>query len=346
MPAKRVGVVISAHCSSHNEGCAEGKVAGQISPGDDVFDRPVRVSEFLALLEPWVALDQETVSSAVVEDAGTSTLHSPSDLADMLSVVRSERVAEDRELVASGVTSRRYLKFLQQRSRELQKKQRLADKWADGAQTDNVEWAFLDTDETTLVNATTEAAARSAVGATLDAVEAVLAGRWRHAFVCARPPGHHNGCCEMLEQIDEGGHVYACHGGCVLNETAIGIRHAQTLMAAKQQAVAAPARAALHAAPKDTGGQPPARKRQAAVSKLPPSSAFPFGSGAKIAVVDIDVHFGDGTALCFYDDPSVRSLHWFCISNPDIVVLVAQPDQRAHQNVGLPSVSSLVCACF
>ena len=303
MAAKRVGVVISAHCSSHNDRCAEGKVAGQISAGDDVFDRPVRVSELLALLEPWVA--HQTTSGAVSSPAiGTGKVNNPlSRLAESLAVVRSERVAKDRDLLIAGVTSKRYLQFLRQRSRELQRKQKMASKWAESAASDSAEWDFLDTDSTTLVNATTEVAARSAVGATLDALEAVLAGRWQHAFVCARPPGHHNGCCELLEDIDEGGHVYACHGGCVLNETAIGIRHAQSLVAAAQTSRTQAAAAA------DLSGRPPSSKRHAVPSKQQPRAGLPFGSGCKIAVVDIDVHFGDGTALCFYDDPTVRVIH-------------------------------------
>ena len=302
MAAKRVGVVISAHCSSHNDGCAEGKVAGQISAGDDVFDRPVRVGELLALLEPWVAVHpgQQTTSGAMSSPAARTVDNPLSSLAESFAVVCSERVAEDRDLLISGVTSKRYLQFLRQRSRELQKKQKMASKWADDAASGSAEWDFLDADSTTLVNATTEAAARSAVGATLDALEAVLAGRWKHAFVCSRPPGHHNGCCELLEEIDEGGHVYACHGGCVLNETAIGIRHAQSLVAAAQTSRTRAAAAA------DLSKRPPSSKRDAAPTKQQPRAALPFGSGCKIAVVDIDVHFGDGTALCFYDDPTVR----------------------------------------
>jgi acetoin utilization deacetylase AcuC-like enzyme len=310
--APRVGVVISAHCSTHNDGCAEGKVLGQISAGDDVFDRPVRVSELLALLEPYVDAGQPASEGPERQTDSGGAVASPvarialtdqpvesllEDLATSLTVVRSERVVDDRDLMISGVTSERYLQFLKQRTRELQKKQKLANKWAMGSV--SPEWDFLDTDGTTLVNATTEMAARSAVGATLDALEAVLAGRWQHAFVCARPPGHHNGCCQMLEEIDKGGHVYACHGGCVLNETAIGIRHAQALVAGAQASRAADTAT-------DNSRQPLASKRRAtASSKRQALAALPFGSGCKIAVVDIDVHFGDGTALCFYDDPSV-----------------------------------------
>ena len=146
-------------------------------------------------------------------------------------VQQSTRLATDAELTRRGVTSQRYLRYLQQQSHALKKKQMLAEKWCREGDSATIpaETAYLDRDESTLVTASTEGAARSAVGATLQAVEAVMAGRWSHAFVAARPPGHHNGCCEALETWDPGGHAYACHGGCVLNETAVAIRHAQHL---------------------------------------------------------------------------------------------------------------------
>ena len=61
----------------------------------------------------------------------------------------------------------------------------------------------------------------------------------------------------------------------MLNETAVAIRHVQWLATGAAQHGAAAVR--------------------------------PY----RVAVVDIDVHFGDGTALNFYDDPSVLhiSLH-------------------------------------
>lgn len=325
-----VGVFVSQHCASHNDGCAEGKVAGQISPGDQIFDRPIRVSRLLAdlaLLEP----EPEAFAAEAAAGAAGSALR------ESLAVVHSARLAEDRELTSCGVTSRKYLQFLKQNSRELQKKQAVADKWQDqqsagggtaaaagldqsveaaSSGSGSAEWAYLDADDTTLVNATTEAAARSGVGATLDAVEAVLDGTWAHAFVAGRPPGHHNGCCELLEEIDPGGYTYACHGGCVLNETAIAIRHAQALVAAK-----------LHKQPQPQ----PAKKKKAGSKqkKKQPVATEPFGSGCKIAVVDIDVHFGDGTALNFYDDPSVLhvSVHLDQSDNKQFPFLVGKAQE-------------------
>ncbi|MFN9643567.1 MAG: histone deacetylase [Cyanobacteriota bacterium] len=59
-----------------------------------------------------------------------------------------------------------------------------------------------------------EEAARLAAGGALVAVEAVMAGQVRQAFVAARPPGHH--------ATSEGG-----MGFCIYNSVALAARHAQ-----------------------------------------------------------------------------------------------------------------------
>jgi acetoin utilization deacetylase AcuC-like enzyme len=60
-----------------------------------------------------------------------------------------------------------------------------------------------------------DAVARTAVGATLAAIDAVAARRVRNAFVCSRPPGHHARNSGREE------------GFCFFNHVAIGARHAQ-----------------------------------------------------------------------------------------------------------------------
>ena len=310
-----VGVVISEHCATHNFGVDD-------ATQTDIFDRPERVAQLLhALQQPAVpaaaharaqlqqaiecmASSEQTPSPVQTSAAGAvaAVVMQPGETVGP--VMLSTRRATDAELTLAGVTSRRYLAYLQQQSRAMQKRQAVTDKWSTNADGGMREWEYLDADNTTLVTAGAEVAARSGVGACLDGAEHVLRGRWCHAFVCGRPPGHHNGCCELLEQLDHGGHKYACHGGCTLNETAVAIRHVQRLAGgascSANRAEACPRR-------------PPARKkgRLTRAQKIKPNRLDPAGGLAgpsavyRVAVVDVDIHFGDGTALQFYDDPSV-----------------------------------------
>lgn len=66
----------------------------------------------------------------------------------------------------------------------------------------------------TAVSARSETAARLAAGGTLAAVDAVLAGQVRNAFVAVRPPGHHASGSQGM-------------GFCVFNNVALAARHAQ-----------------------------------------------------------------------------------------------------------------------
>jgi acetoin utilization deacetylase AcuC-like enzyme len=90
-----------------------------------------------------------------------------------------------------------------------------------------------------------------AAGGSIAAVDSVLEGTVRNAFVMLRPPGHHSTTDTAM-------------GFCLFNGVAIAARHAQ-------------------------------RRR---------------GLG-RLAIVDWDVHHGNGTQAHFYDDPSVLfvSLH-------------------------------------
>jgi acetoin utilization deacetylase AcuC-like enzyme len=89
-----------------------------------------------------------------------------------------------------------------------------------------------------------------ALGGTLEAVDAVLDGRVRNAYVNLRPPGHHSTADTPM-------------GFCIFNLVAVAARHAQ--------------RRGLE----------------------------------RVAIVDWDVHHGNGTHDIFYADPSVLfvSLH-------------------------------------
>jgi acetoin utilization deacetylase AcuC-like enzyme len=89
-----------------------------------------------------------------------------------------------------------------------------------------------------------EAALRAAGGAVF-AVDEVMGGKVRNAFVSTRPPGHH---AEVATPM----------GFCFFNNAAIAARHAQ----------------AAHGA-------------------------------ERVAIVDFDVHHGNGTQHIFWDDPTV-----------------------------------------
>jgi acetoin utilization deacetylase AcuC-like enzyme len=89
-----------------------------------------------------------------------------------------------------------------------------------------------------------EAALRAAGGA-LFAVDEIMGGRARNAFVAVRPPGHH---AEVANAM----------GFCFFNNAAVAARHAQ----------------AVHGA-------------------------------ERVAIVDFDVHHGNGTQHIFWDDKTV-----------------------------------------
>jgi acetoin utilization deacetylase AcuC-like enzyme len=101
----------------------------------------------------------------------------------------------------------------------------------------------LDAD-TTMSPGTLEAAVRAAGGA-VYAVDEVMAGKVRNAFVATRPPGHH-------------AEVATAMGFCLFNNAAIAARHAQ----------------AAHGA-------------------------------ERVAIVDFDVHHGNGSQAIFWKDKSV-----------------------------------------
>jgi acetoin utilization deacetylase AcuC-like enzyme len=101
----------------------------------------------------------------------------------------------------------------------------------------------LDAD-TSMSPGTFEAALRAAGGAVF-AVDEVMSGKARNAFVSTRPPGHH---AEVATPM----------GFCFFNNAAIAARHAQ----------------AAHGA-------------------------------ERVAILDFDVHHGNGTQHIFWDDPTV-----------------------------------------
>jgi acetoin utilization deacetylase AcuC-like enzyme len=105
-------------------------------------------------------------------------------------------------------------------------------------------YVYLDGGDTMMEPSTWDAALRG-VGATLRAVDQVVAGDVQNAFVACRPPGHH-------------AETERAMGFCLFNNIGIGARHAQ-------------------------------RKHGL----------------MRVAIVDFDVHHGNGTQQIFYSDPSV-----------------------------------------
>ena len=97
----------------------------------------------------------------------------------------------------------------------------------------------------TIMSPGTWATLMHAVGGATRAVDAVMVGQHKNAFVCVRPPGHHAEATTPM-------------GFCVFNTAAIAARHAQMIHGAK-----------------------------------------------RVAIVDFDVHHGNGTQAIFWADPSV-----------------------------------------
>lgn len=108
----------------------------------------------------------------------------------------------------------------------------------------------LDFGDTRVSHESFEAACLASGGA-LALVDGVLGGRWRHAFSCHRPPGHH-------------ARMEAAMGFCLFNHVAVAARYAQR-----------------------------------------------YHGLERVAIIDWDVHHGNGTQEMFYADPTVwfASLH-------------------------------------
>lgn len=116
-----------------------------------------------------------------------------------------------------------------------------------------VEWVFqnapaeglINLDGDTAMNKYTLSAALHAAGATVQAVDLVMAGEVENAFCCIRPPGHHAGRS-------------GASGFCIFNNVAMAAAH-----------------------------------------------AIKHHKLQRVAILDFDVHHGDGTEDIFHDDPQV-----------------------------------------
>jgi acetoin utilization deacetylase AcuC-like enzyme len=104
---------------------------------------------------------------------------------------------------------------------------------------------FVRIDADTTMSPGSYEAARRAAGGAVHAVDEVIAGRAKNAFVATRPPGHHTETSRTM-------------GFCLFNNVAIAARHAQ--------------------------------KKHGA---------------ARVAIVDFDVHHGNGSQEIFWSDQTV-----------------------------------------
>jgi acetoin utilization deacetylase AcuC-like enzyme len=145
-----------------------------------------------------------------------------------------------------------------------------------------------------------EVAALSA-GAALTATEAVLAGEVSGAYALSRPPGHHA--------------TRATGGGfCLFNNVAVSALHALEGWTPERAAErAAEQAAAQEAAAASALASPLSRSSSSSSSssllRHPHQSASqPSPPILKVAVVDFDVHHGNGTQDIFYNDDRVLTI--------------------------------------
>ena len=91
-------------------------------------------------------------------------------------------------------------------------------------------------DGDTAVAAASYAAALSAAGAVIDAIDRVVGGSARNAFCAVRPPGHHAGPFGPVSPTEPPGS--GSHGFCLLNNVAIGAAYALCVHRARLRRVA------------------------------------------------------------------------------------------------------------
>lgn len=142
-------------------------------------------------------------------------------------------------------------------------------------------------------DASTQAAARLAAGSVAQLALSVAEGRLLNGFAVVRPPGHH---AERDQAM----------GFCYFNNVAVAAR---LLLARAAAAGRAPPRI----------GRP---------SSLPPSH---FTANLIAAIVDWDVHHGNGTQLAFEADPNVLYLSLHRHDNGNFF-----PGTGAVTDVGVP----------
>lgn len=123
---------------------------------------------------------------------------------------------------------------------------------------------LLDAD--TILSVGSYKAACAAAGAVLDAVDQVVNRKFRNAFVAVRPPGHHAGPRGAVAHDGFWSSPQMCSSGfCLLNNVAIAAAYARYTYGRPQRA------------------------------SIEPSGISSTPSIRRIAIVDFDVHHGNGT---------------------------------------------------
>lgn len=171
-----------------------------------------------------------------------------------------------------------------------------------------------------VMNAGTLSAALHAAGGGVAAVEAVMRGQARNAFVAARPPGHH-------ARSD------APMGFCFLNNAAIAARHARDAMGAQRVAIID---FDVH---HGNGVQEifwdDKNTLYCSTHQMPlyPGAGAVNETGAHDNIVNAPLHKGDGGAQ-FRDALTARILPRLDAFAPDLVIFCAGFDAHLHDPLG------------
>ena len=135
--------------------------------------------------------------------------------------------------------------------------------------------------ESVYFNQHTYDCARLAAGGVEKACRVVLAAKARGALCLVRPPGHH------AEPTEAGGF-------CIFNNVAVAIKALQQQN--RKNSDNDPSSSSTDSSSSSSG------------SSSSGSSSGSSGTALRVAVVDWDVHHGNGTQTAFYDDPSVLTI--------------------------------------
>ena len=206
------------------------------------------------------------------------------------------------------------------------------------ARADPKGYVWLDADHTTVVSADSLKWALRAAGCLVEAVALALKDG-TNVYALYRPPGHHNSANEDLEQSWDqeegrpGNFVFGAHGGCLLPNIPIALRTARQgyrrrgeasvsseassgIADATDDSSHASSHVGNHASIDAAGAADASTAADTATGTTAAADASADASAAPLrplrplraVVVDLDAHFGDGTAMQFWEDHDVLTL--------------------------------------